>query len=141
MMNTKTLLTLLLMLLVCGCSQNTIKLFPVSGTLTLRGEPLSDVRIEFTKTDTGAFSFAEADAQGRFTLRHTLGKPGAEPGTYRISVFRKGKPLPPPSQEMMRGDDPWPTQAPDEPILMSDGSLIDVVVTNQGPNEFAIDIK
>jgi len=125
----------LLLLLVCGCSEKGPKLFQTTGTVTLKGEPLADVRVQFMKTDSGALSFAETDVQGKFTLRHTHGKPGAEPGTYRVTVFRKGQMIAPRPGQEEQG------MAPDEPILMSDKKPIEVVVTESGPQEFAIDIK
>jgi len=135
-MNTKTLFLLipLLLLLVCGCPPSGPKLSEATGKVTLNGEPLPDVRVQFVKTDSGALSFAETDAEGKFTLRHTHGKPGAEPGTYRVTVFRKGKMVP-----AQAGQED--TTMPDEPVLMSDKKPIEVVVTEGGPQEFNIDIK
>jgi hypothetical protein len=125
-MNAKTLFTILLVLLVSGCTGDALKLNPTTGTVTLNGEPLVDVRIEFRKADTGGLSFAETDEQGRFELRHTHGRIGAEPGTYHVSVFRK------------RIEE---TRTPEVQILMSDRSRIEITVTEQGPNDFNIDIR
>ena len=137
-MRTKTLVVILLVLFVSGCSGDAVKLITASGTVTSKGEPLADVRVEFTKKDTGALSFAETDGQGRFELRHTHGSLGAEPGTYLVSVFRKGKPISPPPGQTDPGEQ---GTTPDEPILMADKSPIEVVVTDRGPNEFVIDIR
>jgi len=126
MKKTKALFAILAVLLVSGCGGQTLKLSPATGTLTFDGEPLVNVRVEFKKTDTGGLSFAETDEQGRFELRHTHGRIGAEPGAYRVSVFRK------------RIEE---TRTPEEQILMSDKSPIEIIVTDQGPNEFVIDIK
>ena len=136
-MYTKTLCFFipLLLLLVCGCSEKGPKLFETTGTVTLNGEPLPYVRVQFMKTDSGALSFAETDAEGQFTLRHTHGKPGAEPGTYRVTIFRKGKMIEPKPGQEEQG------MAPDEPILMSDKKPIEIIVTEGGPQEFVIDIK
>ena len=138
-MRTKTFFAFaLIALFIPGCTQDGVRVVTASGTLTLQDEPLPDVRIEFMKTDTGALSYAETDAQGRFVLRHTHGKAGAEPGTYHVSVFRKGKPVePPPGQPVPEEQ----ATLPEEPVLMSDKSAIEVVVSEQGPNEFVINIK
>ena len=136
-MNTKAFFVISVVLLICGCSQSTVKLSPVSGILTRNGKPLTDVRLEFVKADTGAYAIAETDEQGRFVLRHSHGNSGAEPGTYHVSVFRKGKLLPPlPGME-----EGAQRRSPEEPILMSDKSPIEVVVTDKGPNDLIIDIK
>ena len=137
-MNTKLLFLISLLLFpqlffVCGCTKSGPKLSIASGTVTLKGEPLADVRVQFMKKDSGALSFAETDDQGRFELRHTHGNLGAEPGTYRVTISRKGKPAPASSGEQ--------GMLPDEPILMSDKSPIEVEVTEKGPNVFDIDIK
>jgi len=139
-MNAKIFFTIFLVLLVCGCTQkNTTKVTPTTGTLTQNGKPLANVRIEFKKMDSGATSFAVTDEQGRFTLRHSHGQPGAEPGTYRVSVWRKGKPIPTSPNAPEEGIDPM---TPEEPILMSDKSPIEIVVTErQDSNVFDIDIK
>jgi hypothetical protein len=109
-----------------------------SGTLTQNGQPLTDVRIEFRKMDTGSLSFAETDEQGHFTLIHTHGKKGAEPGKYRVSVFRKSQPIPiPPGQ-------PVPSEVPmtqEIPITMSNQTPIEIEIMETEPNEFMIDLK
>ena len=141
-LNTKTLVIVFLVLFVCGCPRGGPKIVPATGVVTLKGEPLADVRIEFMKTDTGAYSFAETDGQGRFELRHAHGQPGAEPGTYRVSIFRKSKPMAvPQGQSASQDTGPGPPMTPEEPILMSDKSPIEVVITDKGPNEFNIDVK
>jgi hypothetical protein len=126
-------------LCIAGCVNNSdVKVVAVNGILTQNGKPLTDVRIEFSKIDTGSLSFAETDEQGRFTLTHILGKTGAEPGKYRVSVFRKSQSIPIPSGK------PIPTEipmTPEVPITMSDKSPIEVEITDSGKNNIVIDIK
>ena len=134
-MHKKTLSIVIFVLFIAGCSQSSLKLSTASGIITQNGQPLADVRLEFVKTDTGAYALAETDEQGRFVLRHSHGNSCAEPGTYRVSVFRKGKLLPKqPGMEIQ-------PRSPEELIQMSDKSPIEVVVTGNGPNEFVIDIR
>jgi hypothetical protein len=140
----KKIFLFVLVLCVFGCSNgNSPKVVAVNGTLTQNGTPLADVRIEFNKIDTGAVSFAETDAKGYFTLTHTHGKSGAEPGKYTVSIFRKGQPIPLPANTS--GND-----VPDElrnqttqevPITNSDGSPIEIEITESGGNNIVIDIK
>ncbi|MDR1958971.1 MAG: carboxypeptidase-like regulatory domain-containing protein [Planctomycetaceae bacterium] len=135
----KKIFLLILVLCVAGCTNNTgPKVTAVSGTLTQNGKPLTDVRIEFNKIDTGSLSFAETDEQGRFTLIHTHGKMGAEPGKYRVSVFQKSQPVPIPPGQPVPSELPM---TPEKPITMSDRSPIEIEVTETGPNQFDIDLK
>jgi hypothetical protein len=130
-------------LLISGCQDKGEKVIPVTGTITQKGQPLADVQIEFRKTDTGAMSFAETNAEGHFTLIHTHGKSGAEPGKYRVSVFQKGKPIPLPTgvnpdniPEERRNQ-----RSPDIPITNSDKSPIEIEIVESGENNIVIDIK
>ncbi|MDR1485559.1 MAG: hypothetical protein LBT09_12140 [Planctomycetaceae bacterium] len=81
-----------IVLCVSGCSGK-VKLVPVSGTLTYKGSPLFNVRIEFFEISSGSVAFAFPDIEGRFKLTHIHGRKGAELGKYRISVFGLGKPV------------------------------------------------
>ncbi|MDR3196355.1 MAG: carboxypeptidase-like regulatory domain-containing protein [Planctomycetaceae bacterium] len=131
-------------LLMSGCIRSeSEKVIPVTGTITQNGKPLADVRIVFSKTDTGAMSFAETDADGHFTLTHTHGKSGAEPGKYHVSVFQKGKPIPLPAGKKPEDihEDERNQTTPDIPITNSDKSLIEVEITQSGQNNTVIDIK
>jgi hypothetical protein len=126
-----------------GCQNKGEKVVPVSGTITQNGQPLANVRVEFSKTDTGAKSFAETDTQGHFTLTHTHGKSGAELGKYRVSVFQKGKPIPLPADKKPE-DMPEELRnqtTPDIPVTNSDESPIEIEITDSSKNNIVIDIK
>ncbi|MDR2346288.1 MAG: carboxypeptidase-like regulatory domain-containing protein [Planctomycetaceae bacterium] len=129
-------------LLISGCHKE-VKVIPVTGTIIQNGQPLADVRIEFSKLDTGAISFAETDSAGHFTLTHTHGKSGAEPGKYRVSVFQKGKPIPLPTGTKLEDipEERRNETSPDIPITNSDNSPIEVEITESGSNNIVIDIK
>jgi len=81
----------------CGGDVDTV---PVSGRVTLDGDPLADAHISFepvhaTAEDNSVGSYAVTDAQGRYTLRLvTTGEPGAMPGlhTVRITTARPEDP-------------------------------------------------
>ncbi|MDR0336399.1 MAG: carboxypeptidase-like regulatory domain-containing protein [Planctomycetaceae bacterium] len=130
-------------LLIFGCRNGDEKIIPVSGTITQNGQPLSNVRIEFSKIDTGAMSFAETDAMGHFTLTHTHGKSGAELGKYRVSVFQKGKPIPLPTGTKLEDipEERRNQTTPNVPITNSDKSPIEIEITESGKNNIVIDIK
>ncbi|MDR1484005.1 MAG: carboxypeptidase-like regulatory domain-containing protein [Planctomycetaceae bacterium] len=140
----QTLLVLLATtLFVVGCGSKSARVVPVGGTITQNGQPLADVRVEFNKIDTGAMSFAETDAAGRFTLTHTHGKSGAELGKYRVSVFHKGKPIPLPAGTKLEDipEERRNQTSPDVPITNSDNSPIEVEINDSSKNNIVIDIK
>jgi predicted small secreted protein len=143
--NISTLLILLASaLVVAGCNGNKgAKVAPVGGTVTQNGKPLSDVRIEFSKIDTGAMSFAETDAEGKFTLTHTHGKSGAEPGKYRVTIFQKGKPIPLPAGTKPEDvpEERRNQTSPDVPITNSDKSPIEIEISEKGDSNIVIDLK
>jgi predicted small lipoprotein YifL len=127
-----------------GCGDKGPKLIPVTGTITQNGKTLNDVRLEFSKIGTGERSYAEPDAEGKFTLRHSQGNLGAEPGRYRVSVFQKGKPISPSGDNNRRraeGDPPIPTITPEVQLTMSDQKPIEIEITNSGENNIVIDLK
>ena len=85
------LLTALLFLGGCG-GGDSIELAPVSGKVTMDGEPLANVTVTFqpiTKgtENPGPGSFGKTDEQGQFTLElTTTGKSGAVVGKHQISI-------------------------------------------------------
>jgi predicted small lipoprotein YifL len=129
--------------LSAGCGNKGPKLAPVTGTITQNGKPLTDVRLEFSKIDTGARSFAESDAEGHFTLTHTHGNKGAEPGKYRVSVFQKGKPIPLPAGKKPEDvpEEQRNATTPEVPLTMSDKKPIEIEITESGENNILIDLK
>jgi hypothetical protein len=130
-----------LVLCVHGCTNNNI--ITVNGTLTQNGKPLTDVRIEFCKIDTGSLSFAETDEHGRFKLIHTHGQSGVEPGKYHVSIFQKSKPIPLPAG---KGQEDVPEEyrnrtTPEIPLSMSDNKPIEIDIPGKGNNNIIIDLK
>jgi hypothetical protein len=76
-----------------GCSGPTV--VPVTGKVTLKGQPLAKATVTFIPTgvEGGATSVAVSftDAEGKFTLQTRLGsgdKMGTVPGTYRVAVSK-----------------------------------------------------
>jgi hypothetical protein len=129
-----------------GCANNLPKIVPVTGTITQNGKPLTDVRIEFSKADTGAMSFAEPDAEGKFTLTCTherMGRIGAEPGKYIVSVYKKGTPIPLPAGVKPEDvpEERRNAKTPDTLLTMSDQKPIEVEITDSNENNIIIDLK
>lgn len=70
-----------------GCGQS---LSPVSGVVTLDGQPVDRATVSFIPEDTSvtnADASGSTDASGNFTLT-TRGNPGAYPGTYKVIVTK-----------------------------------------------------
>jgi hypothetical protein len=79
-----------LCLLAAGCGGKH-KFVPVSGRITMDGQPLAHVHVEFRPQgeDPGPTSYGSTDADGRFTLKvasQQFSGDGAVPGKHRVSV-------------------------------------------------------
>lgn len=77
--------------LAAGCGPAGV--VPVSGRVTLNGQPLANVHVSFqpiaagTEVNPGGGSYAFTDADGRFTLRLVEGDaPGAVVGKHRVEI-------------------------------------------------------
>jgi len=80
---------LLLAILLSGCGPAATKLVPVSGKITIQGEPLPWGTItlipDATKGNTSKLQPLGKVTDGTYTLE-TDGKPGAPLGAYRVTV-------------------------------------------------------
>src|SRR4051812_5963467 len=78
--------------LLAGCSGGGRKIVPVSGTVTINGQPARNVIVTFQpleeKADEnpGRGSSAVTDENGRYTLVYDGEKPGALTGKHRIRI-------------------------------------------------------
>ena len=104
-------LLLILFVVVTGCHQN--KYPPVSGKVTMDGEPVPSVTVVFTPVGSpsapnpGPYSTAITNEQGNFTLRTRRDDGGAVPGPHRVGIEYSDK-------EKMRGLKSYLRQADDE---------------------------
>ena len=79
-----------------GCNQRSYDVVPVSGSVTLYGEPLANATVSFEPKHAGEEgvvgpgSLGETDYDGNFTLRTHKGDRGAVVGrhTVRISTYK-----------------------------------------------------
>ena len=91
---------------LAGCGGSTMpKIYPVTGTVTWKGEPLADATVSFVPS-VGAPSDGKTDAQGKFTIM-TNGKPGARAGACKVTVSKFAGPAPsmpaaPKPEDMMK---------------------------------------
>lgn len=85
----RVILLMASLVLAAGCSR-TIKSVPVSGRVTLKGQPLADVAINFSPVTGGENAYAaygKTDKAGRFTLRLVENdQPGATAGNNRVTL-------------------------------------------------------
>ena len=77
--------------LVTGCSGGRYPTAPVSGQVTVDGEPVDNVLVTFTPigdaAELGPGSTGRTDASGRYTLQLVgEGRAGAQPGKHRVTL-------------------------------------------------------
>lgn len=78
------MVSIALLTLAGGCGRSDLPpLGTVSGTVTLDGEPLSGVIINF-KPDEGRAATATTDEQGNYTLAYTYGVKGTKVGPATV---------------------------------------------------------
>lgn len=83
----------------CGDSAD-YRLAPVSGVVTLDGQPVPHTQIVFQPKATadnlapGPGSTAYCDEQGRFELKTVRGEPGAVVGVHAVQIYAHGPPKP-----------------------------------------------
>ena len=81
-----------MLIVVAGCSSSPYSLVPVSGTVTLDGQPLAGGVINFQPVGEGTVtvgpgSTARIDAAGRFSLSTIRGQPGAVVAKHRVKIY------------------------------------------------------
>jgi hypothetical protein len=73
-----------------GCGGGGHKTAPVSGTVTVGGQPQANVIVVFTPESSGTTappgSTGRTDASGKFTLRTPLGQEGAVVGKHTVRI-------------------------------------------------------
>ncbi len=69
-----------------GCGSRDMKVAPVSGTVTLDGNPLEQASVLFQPAGGGRPSFGVTDEDGRYTLNYNMHEGGAEVGECTVSI-------------------------------------------------------
>ena len=136
---------------LAGCGGSTMpKIYPATGTVTWKGEPLADATVSFVPS-VGAPSDGKTDAQGKFTIM-TNGKPGARAGACKVTVSKfagaaPSMPAAPKPEDMMKmyekkkkgevekGEIPAKFGRPDTSGLSAE------VTTEGAKNVFTFDLK
>lgn|SRR5262245_1766749 len=104
---------LLVLAVLFGCNKSADpKLAPVSGTITLGDQPLSNATVTFIPKDgtPGFGGVGKTDAAGRYALRGSRDDaPGISPGKYRVVISKR---LMPDGSEVPASDRTPPMASP-----------------------------
>jgi hypothetical protein len=127
--------TVLLLFAVVGCTKS--EMVPVTGTLTLNGQPADNATVLFNPDGPGRMATGYTDASGKFALSTAAPSDGAMPGNYVVTLGEhytdKAPAMPPPGQPLpMR----FPQQYGDPAK-----SPLKVTVERGAKNDFPFDIK
>lgn len=82
----------LLLVIASGCGRESFSVAPVSGLVTLDGQPLPDARVAFEPIAppgemlAGFGSYSKTDAEGRYTLSTIDEQSGAVVGRHRVTI-------------------------------------------------------
>jgi hypothetical protein len=80
----------LVLVLGCGGDDGYAKRFPVSGTVTLQGQPLEKGQIRFTPVDNAQARAAAGQIEsGNYSLTTVTPGDGAIPGTYQVTIVSR----------------------------------------------------
>lgn len=98
----KVVPAVLYLLLLSGCGAP--PQYPVSGTVTFNGKPLSGCKVIFypdvteVNPEVHGFGFGVTDENGRYEIQHPQGPKGIRAGRYKVAficwVDSNGKPVP-----------------------------------------------
>ncbi|MCH5377799.1 MAG: carboxypeptidase-like regulatory domain-containing protein [Planctomycetes bacterium] len=75
---------MLLALCSSGCGGGGLS--PVSGKVTLDGQPAANLQVTFMPESEGGASFAQTDSSGQYSLTHVSGANGAIPGSHLVTI-------------------------------------------------------
>jgi hypothetical protein len=125
-----------LVLAACGCGSGA-RIVPVSGQVTLDGQPLADAQVIFrpdsTELNPGPASHAKTDAEGRFVLRTMDDHDGAVVGPHKVRVSvivnKPGADKDAPPTEKLPAK------------YSGDGSILRFTVPKDGTKEANIDLR
>ena len=129
------IVSLLACLLSSGCGQAEYEVTPVSGQVTLDGEPLAGVGVSFVPTAedrnrpiVGPGSIGKTGPDGRFSLTTVKNEPGAVPAVHvvRMSIATTSGEKPSVADESPEGITTEPAATSPKPVLpliARDGTL------------------
>jgi hypothetical protein len=77
---------LLLLLPVAGCGKSWLELAPVSGRITLNGNPVENTKVMFCPDGEKSPSIGRSDKEGRYLLRYKRGVEGGMIGWNTVRL-------------------------------------------------------
>ncbi len=119
------------------------KLFPVSGTVALGGQPVANAVLTFSPEGStlGAGGSGKTDAQGKYQLTYSRGGTGVPVGEYRVTISKR---LMPDGKEVPDDDKTPPMLSPAKETLApkysdrAQTTLKASVRENGGPVDFSL---
>ncbi len=86
---TANIFTCLIVVAFAGCGSDLPALAPLTGKITLKGEPFANGSLMFSPLAGGRPSVAETNERGEFKAMYQLGSPGAIIGKHSV-MFEAG---------------------------------------------------
>ena len=89
--NMGMILCLFLLAFLSGCG-NRIPVTPVTGMITLNGDPVENAMITYIPNTSGTVATATTDKEGKYALKTYIGDKtahGAFPGGYKVTVVKR----------------------------------------------------
>jgi hypothetical protein len=134
------------LLALAGCGGGGGQTLPVSGIVTLDGNPVAEVLVRFypdTGTDPTSSGYGQTGTDGKFVIASSKDKKGLVAGRYKVTVS-KGRPETGSSEEGAGAVIPEVELKDDFPAIYSDPSktILSYSVTGDGqPIEIKLDSK
>lgn len=132
-------------LLLMGCAAEGPETVDVQGTLTVGGQPVSNVLITFAPVDPKTPAATGMVTDGKFILTTGVqGVPGAMPGKYKVVLAQQAPAMSSEEAAAQYSSGSPPPKAPELsfPAKYSQASTSDkeVEVTASGPNDIVIEL-
>jgi predicted small lipoprotein YifL len=85
-MRIRYLSCLALAIVVAGCGQSGPEVAPVSGRVTVDGQPMENVDVVFQPEDSRSPSYGRTDKDGHYTLGYNRNVQGALVGAHSVGI-------------------------------------------------------
>lgn len=137
------IVTLSLAALGCSPAETDGDLVPVTGTVTLDGEPLAGATVSYNvaRGTAGQGGTGTTDAQGKYEISHFRAGKGVNPGEYTVTISKlvlsDGSPIPADAESIFNLD----TKDLVPPKYNVATTLTTTVMPNAEPIDFALESR